>query len=224
MLQVIGKQCAASTHPCLYCEAKIPLLLKSKLNTLSSLLAHHNKWIEEGSKLGDLKKHNNVIHPPILTCNPDQPLHEALNIPGLHILLGITDKILTACEKNLYDSLAEGFDRMTAFLALLNIKRVCYQGSHRLEGNACNKLLKNVDKLERFFLEEGKGLQAAKYIQAFRCFDSLVNSCFGKTLSADYKDRIGQFSKDYRDLNIGISVKFHILEAHVEDFIIFIIF
>ena len=65
MLQVIGKQCAASTHPCPYCEAKIPLLLKSKLNTISSLLAHHNKWIAEGSKLWDLKKHNNVIHPPI---------------------------------------------------------------------------------------------------------------------------------------------------------------
>ena len=70
-------------------------------------------------------------------------------------------------------------------------------------------------------LEEGKGLQAAKNIQAFRSFDSLVKSRFGKTLSADYKDRIGQFSKDYRDLNIGISVKFHILKAYVEDFIIF---
>ena len=147
-LQVIAKQCAASTQPCPYCEAKIPLLLKSKLNTISSLLAHHNKWIAEGSKLWDLKKHNNVIHPPILTCNPDQPLHEALNIPGLHILLGITDKILTACEKNLYDSLAEGFDRMTAFLALLNIKRVCYQGSHigwkAMLAISCSKMLANL--------------------------------------------------------------------------------
>ena len=87
---------------------------------------------------------------------------------------------------------------MTAFLALLNNKRVCYKGSHGLEGNACNKLPKNVDILERFFLKEGKGLQAAQYIQAFRSFDSLVKSRFGKTLSADYKDRIAQFSIDYR--------------------------
>ena len=53
VLLVIGKEQASFTYACPYCECKSPWLCTCKLNTLGSLCAWYDKWVEAGA---DLKK------------------------------------------------------------------------------------------------------------------------------------------------------------------------
>ena len=49
----------------------------------------------DGANLKKAKKYTNVVvHPPLLTGNKNKKLLELVNIPDLHILLGVVDKNL----------------------------------------------------------------------------------------------------------------------------------
>ena len=133
--------------------------------------------------------------------------------------MGITDKLIWGFEQLFGDP--EGFEKMKNFLSSIGLKRVVYQGQHRLEGNACNKLLKSIDRLELYLKQEGKGLQGAPLIAAFRSFNDVVESCFGKSLSPDYEAKIQRFSLKYRETGLTVSVKVHIVETHTAEFINF---
>ena len=87
----------------------------------------------------------------MLTGDKNKKILELVNIPGLHILLGVVDKILKEIEKNLFENKECGLQFVNRYLPKINIRRVSYQGQHRLKGNACNKLLKNIDSFELFF-------------------------------------------------------------------------
>ena len=217
-LQMVGKQCASSKHPCPFCETEIPLLPKAKANTISSLHQWHQKWLENGSKLSQAKKFQNSIHPPV-TGDPEKKIVEIINIPGLHILLGIVDKIISEIEKNMFKNKEDGFNFMSAYLKSINLGRVSYQGQHRLEGNASNIFLKKVDILNRFFCTHGLGIHGAKYIKALISFKKVIEGCFGKKLCKTYKNDIKKFSDDYRNLGASVTVKVHIVEQHIVEFI-----
>ena len=219
MLQILGKQPASSTHPCPFCESSKPLMEKANPNTLASLLSWHDKWLAAGGKHKDLKKFQNVMHKPLLTGNPDSEIIELLNVPGLHILLGIVDKLLCEMEKSLFEAQETGIVFFDTYLKSINLSRVCYQGQHRLEGNGCNQFLKKIDKLEQCFKENSLGLQGAKFITVFRDFNKVVDGCFGKKVSSSYKEDIERFSRSFRDLGTKLPVKFHIVEQHLSEFI-----
>ena len=187
---------------------------KKKLNTVNSLIKHNDEWENSGKKRKNLKYFNNVEFKPLLTCNPDIPIHEVMNIPGLHLILGITDKILQGFETMAFETKEKGVSEVNKFLNSINLSRVVYQGQHRLEGNGCIKLLENVDKLERIVSD----MSGFRYIQAFRSFKVCIDSCFGKELKPDYKEAIQTFCKDYKDLGLSVTVKVHILQCHVADF------
>ena len=219
MLQTLGKQPAACSHPCPYCETSKPDMLKAPHNTLASLCAWHDEWISAGGKLKEAKYYQNVVHPPLLTGKPDSKILELINIPGLHILLGIVDKILVEMEKGMFENKEIGFQFFSSYLASINLARVSYQGQHRLEGNACNMFLKKLDKLDFYLKEHNLGLQGAKYIKVLRDFNRVVHGCFGKTVSPTYNNDIKTFSESYRDLGTTVSVKVHMVEQHVVEFI-----
>ena len=90
---------------------------------------------------------------------------ELVNIPGLHILLGVVDKILKEIETNLFENKECGSQFINQSMSKINISRVSYQAQHRLEGNPCNKLLKNIDSFELFFQESSLRVPTAKYIK-----------------------------------------------------------
>ena len=79
--------------------------------------------------------------------------------------------------------------------------------------------LKKLDVLELYLKEHNPGLQGAKYIKVLRDFNRVVHGCFGKSVSSTYKNDIKTFSESYRDLGIIVSVKVHMVEQHVEEFI-----
>ena len=152
-----------------------------------------------------------AMNTSLLKCDPNKMIIEHINIPGLHILLGVVDKLITEIEKNLFESKEEGVNFMTEYLNTINLGRVSYQGQHRLEGNASNKFLKNVDKLEAYFGKHNVGLQGAKYIEILRDFNKVVQGCFGKTVSETYVEDIDKFSRDFRGLSISVLSKYILL-------------
>ena len=58
----------------------------------------------DGSNLKKAKKYTNVVHPPLSTGDKNKKILEFVNIPGLHILLGVVDKFLKEIEKNLFEN------------------------------------------------------------------------------------------------------------------------
>ena len=48
----------------------------------------------DGAHFKKVKKYTNVVHPPLLTGNKNNKILELTNISGLHIPLGVVNKIL----------------------------------------------------------------------------------------------------------------------------------
>ena len=73
----------------------------------------------------------------------------------------------------------------------------------------CMKFLKKVDLLERELRMEPvdvlmKGLQ---FVQAFRAFLKVVNSCFGMSLRDGFEEDIIEFKRIYLALDISVTPK-----------------
>ena len=78
-------------------------------------------------------------------------------------------------------------------MSKINIYRVSYQGQLRLEGSACNKLFKNIDRFELFFQELNLRVSAAKYTKVLKGFEKIVHRCFRKSLSSTYDKDLEEF-------------------------------
>nr|XP_047132589.1 uncharacterized protein LOC124811278 [Hydra vulgaris] len=205
LLLMVGKQSAASKHPCPFCETESPNMLRAKSYSLTSLCEWCNKWIAAGENIAKAKNFSNVVNPPLLTGNVTKKILEIVNKPGLHILLGIVDKLLKIIEKNLFEDTNQGFNFVNSYLSTINLARVPYQGKHRLEGNASNKFLKKLDCFQ-IYLDE-HNIIGGKYMKALRDFSDVVHGCFGKILNPNYSDYIKRFSQSFRDLGSNIPLK-----------------
>ena len=133
----------------------------------------------DGANLKKANKYTNVVYPPLLTGGKNKKILELVNIPGLHILLAVVDKILKEIEKNLFETKECGLQFVNRYLSEINICRVSYQGQLRLECSPCNKLLKNIDSFELLFQESNLRVPAAKNIKVHRDFEKIVHGCFG---------------------------------------------
>jgi hypothetical protein len=60
---------------------------------------------------------------------------------------------------------------------------------------------------------------AEQYVQAFKQFAKVVESCFGQVLMPGYAPHIDQFMTTYRSLKISIPMKVHLLESHAQEFL-----
>ena len=138
---MVGKHTATSKHPFPYCMTPSPDFQKADHYTLESLCRLYDQWMADGANLKKAKKYTNLVHPPLLIGDKNKKILELVNIPDLHRMLGIVDKILKEIEKNLFKNKC-GLQFVNRYLSKINICRVSYQGQHRLKGNACNKLLK----------------------------------------------------------------------------------
>ena len=91
----------------------------------------------------------------------------------------------------------------------MHILRKSYQGQHSLEGNQCSDFLQKLDKLEQEIMGEPSDviIVALPFLQTFRAFRRVQESCFGLELRDDYREQISEFSRVYRGLGISVTPK-----------------
>ena len=220
ILDLLGKQPASSKHPCPYCDASNDFNCDGDVNlyTLDILNEWHNKFLASGLPKEKAMHFSNVLNRPILVGDGNVPIWQIINIPELHILLGITMKLILALEKIIEK---DGMITFSRFLAENNIKRICYQGQQRLDGNQCRSFINKAELLTDFFQPIKCTADPEPYIRLVIKFRDVVDSCFGKELKSNFKEKIELFCKTYRDLSLKPNVKFHILEIHIVEFLAF---
>ena len=92
------------------------------------------------------------------------------------------------------------------------MKREEYHGGS-FNGNDSRKFLKNISLLEEMAPTKCKG-----FVDTFKSFNEVVESCYSKDLTLDYKKKIWQFKECYKKLNISITPKVHAIFHHVAEF------
>ena len=215
-LYLIGKQSAGCRHNCIYCTSCSPWLEPGKLLTIGDLNKFYQDYVAAGEK--DPMEHNNVVHPNLL-----QPPHsdstlvlDVINIPSLHILLGVTTKLLSyivACFGKEDADKSRGKQFYNQFLKSINVTEKL---PGRLEGNQCEKVLDNTGTLLRMAknLPSNIAVKVMPVVDVMDAFSDVKSSCFGERLNGDWSGNIDKFSTLYRDLDgISFPPKTHILEV-----------
>ena len=204
----LGIMSHSSRHPCPYCEGTKNVFEKdAPTRTLESISENYCKWREESGRKDKLKDYNNCSHEPLFTS-----LHGATTLvldivppPALHIKLGVVNR--------LFDELLKLFQGVTDWPKQLCIVREDYHGKS-YEGNECNKLLKNLDKLSEIL-----PTSLSQFYDCFVAFRDAMGACMGFTLDPMYREKVASFEKSYQNLNIPITSKVHIMIRHVPEFI-----
>ena len=126
-------------------------------------------------------------------------------ISTLHIKLGIVNRISSEIEK-----------RCPVYLPFCNpigLVKDPYNNKD-YSGRYCDKLLRNLDKLEEIVSKDLLPL-----VEALRAFNKVVHSCFGTDAHDNYKEQINAFEKCsfdiYMDFDVNFSTKAHIPIEHV---------
>lgn len=213
---LVGKSSGQPTFGCPFCDMPKPYTAATyNLLRLCDLSSLHEAYKDAGCPLKDQSKYQNCVNPHLLAGDPISTVLGIINIPSLHLLIGVVDKHLTGLE-NVF-----GVNWVDTFLKDVNIVRKSYQGSHALEGNQSSDFLKKLPVLERSILAESDDLkiEGLDLLESLRCFKAVQEDCFGQELRDGYKDSIRRFSNTYRGLkNMSITPKIHILEHHIPDF------
>ena len=135
----------------------------------------------------------------------DTPVLNILPPPELHLMIGVVNKMYAEMEKIWLKS--------EQWLDSCNVKKEAYHGG-TFAVNESRKLLKNVNRLEVL----SPPSQCENYVVAFKSFNEVVASCYGKELRPDFLDKIRIFTRDYMRLGISVTPKVHAVMYHVGEF------
>ena len=216
---VFGLSSHAGKRACLWCEG-VAGFDSGELRTLGSLDYWYQRYSTENqSKKLNMKEYMNVIKPRILHINDDPStlLQYLIPPPELHLMLGIVSVL-----GNLLMDLWTGFD---LWLKMQGVLQRGYQG-RGWDGNNSNKILKNLENLERTVLSEASHL--ISIVHCLKNFRSVKDACFGKSLEVGYRKSFENLKNSIFDAqelaeNLGkklpITWKIHILLCHVLPFV-----
>ena len=112
----------------------------------------------------------------------------------------------------LYDALNKEWPESESWLKICNVKKTEYHGGS-FAGNESRKLLKRCK-----YLNESCPSELQSYVQTFKAFDEVVDACYSRELKSNYKDKIGEFKKNYLNLGVNVTPKVHAVMYHVEEF------
>lgn len=249
LLTINGQQTASATYPCPYCFVTLRDLRNS--NTAPSADSSNGPSISyasdalddnEFSKLktfGDLKKDyakfcvtgknkkyapecRSTVNLPLFNEHDEITVLEKAIVPELHIIQGFVNRLFW---EGLVPLLGE--EKALLWPKKLHVIPKNYHG-RVFEGNACRKMIKEVNQLNDKEIYGDVGIFAiTPYITAFEEMNKVVNCCFtsGK-VGPNLKDHMKSLRKAIDDLesicNISDSLKLHILKEHVEDGLKFI--
>lgn len=130
--------------------------------------------------------------------------------PELHLLLG--------CVNHLFDHMASGFPAIAETWAKeCHVFRVdVYRGTLGFQGNACKKLISNVDKPRRLCNE--CAVNCLTFADTFEKFNKVVDSCFSTDLKSNFDVFIDDFKDSFMKLNISVTSKVHTIFFHDKEF------
>ena len=179
---------------------------KGNARTFGSLRESFWKFFDSGESSNKAKEFGNSLHSPIFRCSDEIHVVEKFPPPELHLMIGVVN--------TLFKELLKNWDNAQLWLELCHIEREFYHGGS-FTGNSAKKLLKNISKLEE--IAEGVSM-CYPFIDAFKCFNKVVDSCFGMKLDDDYENNIEAFRLAFQRLGIRITPKVHIVFFHVIEF------
>ena len=226
-LMLIGKQQASCTHNCIYCTGKAPWTGCNcgELLTVGALKQFHSQYLERDSEKDTEADFNNCVNANLLQLHfPDEMyVIDCINIPELHILMGIIVKLLDYI-KSLFgkepEDKSRGADFVHQYLTSLNITQ---KSPGRLEGNQAEKVAQNSGQLLLLagqLPQEEISERVKKVAPVIEAFNRVKHSCFGERLYGDHVGEIARFCSLYRSLpGITMPPKFHMLESHVVTFL-----
>ena len=178
---------------------------KGAKRTIGSLNKLFSDYCNSNAEKRDAKTYGNVVHPPIVTgFDESTDVLSVIPPPELHLLIGPVN--------TLYNELSRIWDGSESWIKACNVKRTEYHGGS-FAGNDSRMLLKNVAKLKNLCPE-----YCTPFVQAFEAFNSVVSSCYGKTLLPDYVTNLEYFKEKYLALSINVTPKIHAVMYHVEEF------
>ena len=213
-----GKSTGQPSYGCIFCDMPKPYTREFyDLTSLGDLSRLHHEFLANGSNLKKQSDFQNCVNPHLLVGDESDLVIDIINVPGLHLLLGVVDKHLHLLE-NVF-----GKEWMDEYLCKINIKRKSYQGSHALEGNQSNIFLEKLPLLEQEIMRSPDSLkiEGLPVLHSLRCFREVKVSCFGQELKKDiYENCIEKFSQVYMSIEGSvITPKIHIIQHHVRDFL-----
>ena len=201
----IGLMAHACSHPCTWCNSsKENLDSRGELRTLGSVRRQYWSFVDSEKDTKNAKHFGNCIHSPIFKGPDTTEVIDIIPPPELHLMLGAVNLLFVNFQKKWPDVLR--------WASSLNVEREAIHGG-AFAGNACRKLLKNVD-----LLQELAPIELRDYVRAFRALNDVVLSCFGKTLQNDYKEKIDVFNHCFQALGLQVTPKIHAILFHVIDF------
>ena len=215
VLNLCGKQPASCSYPCCWCQAKSDFTENAPLNTIGSLKCNLDAFRKSGSIKKLAKNYQNVINDVLLKFPDETLILDILNIPELHIYLGITSKVFG------FITLAIGEERANVFLKKLNVTKLDYHGNSSLNGNDCKTLISKIHLLAEDLLETDDMDTRRKILGAIdtlQAFGELAHSCFGVHLCDDFEAKIQVFLSKYKALNLSLTPKVHLL-SHIKEFL-----
>ena len=219
-LKLINALLGISSHSgkfsCCYCTGEMKLEC-GELRTFGSLAKRSAEFASKGSKMKDMKRFKNVIHPSLLKGEPGSNVLSAVPPPELHLLMGAVNWALV----QLYEVMDEQLLREK-----MRTKGISIRGYHGggLDGVNTNLFLKHLD-----YLLEGASSGAEPIKEVLAALVKVKNSCFSVDLYPSYKEDIRQFreaaaamiahAKEVRGKVLKPTWKVHILACHVEPFL-----
>jgi hypothetical protein len=203
---MLGLMAHGSSHPCSWCDvSKSQLMNKGELRTLANLLEKFWAWHGSGKGVDKAKDFGNCVHPPLFTAQQeDTKILDLIPPPELHLMIGPVNTLFNSMAKVWPDALQWAENCHV-------IREAMHSGS--FTGNSTRKLLPHVDDLEAICPPI-----CVPFVEAFRAFNEVVDSCYGSKLNVNYKDCIFVFKNKYLALNINVTPKVHAVFYHIEDF------
>lgn len=205
-----GMQNHKATHPCPYClgsRTKDEDFLDgddAPLRTLGKLEEDATNF--QMARRPKAKDFNNTVKLPLIKGSPNAYILDIVLIPGLHINLGITNKVIEVISMEWKEG------------DLLNLlKDLGVIHSKKKRPNECNgpEADKLVSRIPR--LRDALPANLHHYLDILIAFRDVKQACFSKHLSKDWEACIQIFRDMWEEAGLPIIPKVHALFRHVPE-------
>lgn len=211
---ILGIQSHSSSCPCYICDAKNPREKgvdwpKGTARTLGNIRENYDLWSKAGSHPKKAKDFKSCTNLPMFQDENDDDIPTIQLVPPceLHLLLGPVNHMVDEL-RSIWPEVDDWVAGMHAFLR--------GQDHGKLNGNGCNKLLKEESLIH---LENVIPDEHSNFAKAFSALAKVVHGCYSYKVADTIKEDIDNFRKTYLKLQITVTPKVHIILDHLYEFL-----